>query len=243
MTCKEVHSSFENPLLIDTERNNYTAAIAEHVVSCTECCQFVELQREIGRSLRIVRESAPEVPAELDRSVIASFHRYSADLVNSASSSELRKSRAFFLSTAAGALTLVALVLIAILVLSHEKYIPNPQLRPAQSAAIPLAPSTDRDPPIKLAAKKKGAHAIARRRLRKPEEVPSTAPDTPFTVGFDSLMYCDELSCGGALEMIRVRLPDSVAQLTPNSAQANDMVLVDVLVGSDGIARGIRIVQ
>ena len=55
-------------------------------------------------------------------------------------------------------------------------------------------------------------------------------------------MYCDELSCVGAMEMIRVQLPSSrVAGLTPASTLPNGVIFADVLVGPDGIARSIRI--
>jgi hypothetical protein len=65
----------------------------------------------------------------------------------------------------------------------------------------------------------------------------------PVAADFRSLMYCDELSCGGLLTVVRVEVPASDVALTPASNSASDMVVADVLVGSDGIARGIRIVQ
>ena len=60
---------------------------------------------------------------------------------------------------------------------------------------------------------------------------------------FRSLMYCDELSCSGPMEVIRMQLPASDLLFAPGSNSANGTVLADVLVGPDGIARGIRIVQ
>jgi hypothetical protein len=56
-------------------------------------------------------------------------------------------------------------------------------------------------------------------------------------------MYCDQLSCAEAMEVIRVQLPTSIAGLTPGSTPTDGMVFADVLVGPDGIARGIRIVE
>lgn len=56
-------------------------------------------------------------------------------------------------------------------------------------------------------------------------------------------MYCDELSCGGVMELIRVQLPSSGIEPGSASAPAKAPVIADVLVGPDGIARGIRIVQ
>ena len=70
----------------------------------------------------------------------------------------------------------------------------------------------------------------------------SGSDHTSVPDGFRSLMYCDELSCVGAMEMIRVQLPSSVvAGLTSASTPTNGVVFADVLVGADGIARSIRI--
>ena len=67
--------------------------------------------------------------------------------------------------------------------------------------------------------------------------------DNSFPTRFQSLMYCDQISCPGAMEVIRVQLPSPVLGLTPASARANGAVSADVLVGPDGIARGIRVVE
>lgn len=60
--------------------------------------------------------------------------------------------------------------------------------------------------------------------------------------GFRSLMYCDELSCGGAMDVLRIQLPPSAIGLMTAEPSGN-VVSADVLVGADGIARGIRIVR
>jgi hypothetical protein len=60
--------------------------------------------------------------------------------------------------------------------------------------------------------------------------------------GFRSLMYCDALSCSGDMDMIRVQLPASaMARQVPGFIQTSGSVTADVLVGPDGIARGIRL--
>ena len=55
-------------------------------------------------------------------------------------------------------------------------------------------------------------------------------------------MYCDELSCDGGMEVVRVQLPSSAAGFMPVPTVGNRVVTADVLVGADGFARGIRIV-
>lgn len=56
-------------------------------------------------------------------------------------------------------------------------------------------------------------------------------------------MYCDELSCGGAMDVVRVELQPSDVGLMATAQQDRNAIAADVLVGADGIARGIRIVR
>jgi 2-polyprenyl-6-methoxyphenol hydroxylase-like FAD-dependent oxidoreductase len=65
----------------------------------------------------------------------------------------------------------------------------------------------------------------------------------PVPEGFRSLMYCDELSCGGAMDVVRIQLQPSDVGLIAAAQQNSNVVSADVLVGADGIARGIRIVR
>jgi hypothetical protein len=45
------------------------------------------------------------------------------------------------------------------------------------------------------------------------------------------------------MDVIRVQLPSPIFGIMPGSAQATGFVSADVLVGPDGIARGIRLVE
>jgi hypothetical protein len=73
--------------------------------------------------------------------------------------------------------------------------------------------------------------------------VSSASMNNPVPEGFRSLMYCDELSCGGAMDVLRIELQPSDAGLIAAAPQSGSVVSADVLVGADGIARGIRIVR
>jgi hypothetical protein len=54
-------------------------------------------------------------------------------------------------------------------------------------------------------------------------------------------MYCDALSCPDAMDMIRVQLPASaMPKPLPGFVRTGGSVTADVLIGPDGIARGIR---
>src|SRR5262249_47443400 len=67
--------------------------------------------------------------------------------------------------------------------------------------------------------------------------------DNELPTRFQSLVYCDPFSCSGAMDVIRVRLPSPVLRTTPFSGGTDSLVSADVLVGPDGIARGIRVVE
>jgi hypothetical protein len=56
-------------------------------------------------------------------------------------------------------------------------------------------------------------------------------------------MYCDELSCAGAMDVIRVEVPAEALRVPQRERSGNEPVEADVLVGPDGVARGIRLVQ
>jgi hypothetical protein len=59
---------------------------------------------------------------------------------------------------------------------------------------------------------------------------------------FRGLMFCDELSCGGGMDMIRIQLPASLVPRPDSGFQpTGGAVNADVLIGPDGVARGIRI--
>ena len=45
------------------------------------------------------------------------------------------------------------------------------------------------------------------------------------------------------MQLIRVQLPSSAAAFEPAAAPPYGAIYADVLVGSDGIARGIRVVR
>jgi hypothetical protein len=55
-------------------------------------------------------------------------------------------------------------------------------------------------------------------------------------------MFCDELSCVGDMDVVRVQLPSAVVPRRASALpQPTGFVNADVLVGPDGIARGIRV--
>jgi hypothetical protein len=81
---------------------------------------------------------------------------------------------------------------------------------------------------------KPGAHYVSRSQT-------SAADSSSLTADFRSLMFCDAISCDGNMEVVRIQLPSSVMPLS--AAAQPRATSADVLIGEDGVARAIRIVE
>jgi hypothetical protein len=237
MTCHELRLYFEDPLRMDAE----FPCEAEHLAHCTECARFVEARRKLGSGLRLVRESAPEPSAALDAAVLANYRRrITGD--PTLGRSRTRRFTIVAWTTAAAAV----LALAGALLLLH----PAPRLETSNSkigSAQPPIAETDTFEKGANSVRWTNAASSPKTRLRsarQPRRAPQVATTkSPASEDFRSLMYCDALSCGGALQLIRVQLPSSAAAFEPAAAAPYGAIYADVLVGSDGIARGIRVVQ
>ncbi|MEO8464406.1 MAG: hypothetical protein ABI640_03630 [Gammaproteobacteria bacterium] len=76
-----------------------------------------------------------------------------------------------------------------------------------------------------------------RRAAEPPVPTLGVAPAT--VAAFQPLGYSSEVVAGAAYSVVRVRIPLSSLALMPDAA-ADGMIEADLLVGEDGLARGIR---
>jgi hypothetical protein len=229
MTCQEFRLYFEDPLRCDDELRTEL----EHLAQCSECARFVESQRELGSNLRLVRESAPAFPPSLDTDVLANYRKHIVEQTRPAITLRPRRSLTVLRWGAVAA----ALVLIAVLLFIASRKEPGTIAQPQQGPAIKAPESQPVERTTQVAQPKAPSARIPKthRRVAFPTVATTSHPLPP---GFRSLMYCDELSCGDFMEVIRVQLQPSA----PSSSYGGP-VFADVLVGSDGIARGIRVVE
>jgi hypothetical protein len=244
MNCAEIHCYFED-YLRDENAQSDGAAVTEHIAACADCGRFVEERRELGKNLRMIRESAGPVPAVVDSAVVSGYRQFMADQsAKRRNTFSVRSAAVMQWSSVAAAVLIAASVLFylahRITTTSARPGIATPikRVAVAETVAKPAAI------PVKRSAKHKRA-AIGRMRPSISGESPviSRAQFTKaLSAGFRSLMYCDELSCSGDMDMIRVQLPSSAMPRQASSfMQPVRSVTADVLVGSDGIARGIRL--
>lgn len=242
MTCKELRWYFEDHLR-DVEIRCARGAVAEHAATCPDCSRFVAEQRELGGSLREIRESAGPVPKSVDASVLLNYRQNLAEQSTRHQVSIKGKFRPS-LAWSFAAIGVGLLVLAGVLRFSRQPGI--------STTAHPAAIRTDT---VSSGEAPKSPAPGVRRPTPKPVKVRQVLPSAQeraasspvrtvrsLPEGFRSLMYCDELSCPQDMQMIRVQLPSSaMPRQVSGFLRTGGSVTADVLVGPDGIARGIRL--
>ena len=242
MTCKEFRVYLETSI---PSGLSGSGKASEHIRICAECRGLFEVQLEVARHLGVARDSAPQVPGSLDAAVLANYRRHIIE--QGARGYPVLWRRRIAPKALVWSVAAVAGLLMAGLLTFAVKRNANTTARPhaVELAKGPqsLNPSTTNTAVLgKNKIRPRTANADAPKVRRAQPAVSATATPS-LSDGFRSLMYCDQMSCAEAMQVIRVQLPDSFAEPMRTSASTNGVVFADVLVGPDGIARGIRIVE
>jgi anti-sigma factor RsiW len=220
-----------------------------HLAECPECAGLIEAHTEVRLSLAVLREAAPDVSQSLDDAVIAN---YRAQIRHRDAAVPALPRRGSHLRLALTGSLAAALLVAAVLFWTPRKQSKDPitsfqtdraAMRQASTPVLPTV-TTARVPRRANRIQKVKKPVTTARSERKMHSVDhdSALRGAAIPASFSSLIYCDELSCGGAMDMVRVRLP-SPLRMMPSSMTPSGPVYADVLVGADGIARGIRIVH
>ncbi len=242
MTCNEFQLVAEIAARSDSPAAS--EEFSKHIRECKDCRRFLETQQEVGHHLRLVRDSAPDVPVSLDSRILGNYHDQLA--AATVRQSQPRPRMIPWILLWKSGVAVAALVILA-WVLATRKSVQSTVPRVSQAAAVsqPAIPLTASNTETKSAPviPKPRAKRLRTRVQQKPSATPAVAAENALPAGFRGLMFCDALSCPQTMEMIRVELPPGFTSFAPASSVTNGAVLADVLVGPDGIARGIRIVQ
>jgi len=216
-----------------------------HLRDCAACRQRVEADEQLARQLRMLRDSAPAFPASLDASILQAFRAH-VDKESSNIISLRQKPRQ--LPRLAWPAAMAALLLLgAIVFLGGRKATRSaPAAGNVRATSVtapkPARPQAEVHSPNKVVAIK-----VAQHHPRRKGSVPHIEAPAAETVAvtlppdFRSLVYCDELSCSGPMDVIRMNLPASALGVS-SPLRTNNVVAADVVVGADGVARAIRIV-
>ena len=244
MTCKEIRAHFQE-YLAAVKPAHESGAMLEHIARCGECRRFVEEQEELAKCFPLLREGCPAVPASLDAAVLAGYRSYisgrprlangfwSARWIGPLGALRWAAAIAFALIAASSVLLLISGERGGVDQISTQR--PRLMVAPEATKAISRTAEPGSVP--------KKPNSIAKSAKHATPAIPVARSESWSSTDFQGLMYCDQLSCPEAMDVIRVQLPSAALGIGPTSSNANDFVYADVLVGPDGIARGIRVVE
>jgi hypothetical protein len=232
MNCQEFKSYFESISLSGDP--SAELCLTEHAAECPQCGGFIEGQKELRASLALLRESVSLPSAVLDETVLANYRKHLAGLhAGRIPKHGLRLSIRLAFGVAA------AMALVTIFLWPRKQ--PGAPIQPVISP--PVISSTRLEPTQNVAIPHRSSHEKRNGAVRRTQSAVSASMGDSIPEGFRSLMYCDELSCGGAMDVVRIELQPSDVGLMATAQQDRNAISADVLVGADGIARGIRIVR
>jgi hypothetical protein len=245
MTCEELRWCFEENFRVSNMGSNQGDA-AEHMSACAECSRFVEEQRVLARNLTSVRQLAGEVPGSVDAAIVARYRLFVGERERAVATVGFRPSLAWRV-WAWGAAVAAVLAVTTFWVFGSKHAVTTvrtPTPAPAPTVTVPVAQVATPNPvahaPGRNVANNVSTKSTAKHHGSRPAEAPVRVAKS-LPEGFRSLMFCDALSCPDAMDMIRVQLPASaMPRQLPGFVQTSGSVTADVLVGPDGIARGIR---
>lgn len=244
MTCKDFRGYLERGVGTSARGLAESAEMVEHAGACPECSGFVRGEKLLEKHLNLVRRAVPEVPPSLDVRVLNDYRCYQAErkVASDGVGWRVRLETALPWTAAVAFAALVAYGAIVFFMPHSSRGWANGKDRtPAGQTVVPVLAEKPVSPSVTPIRQ---AHGSERRTRNHGENIEAAAHrDDSVPRAFRSLVYCDPISCPGAMEVIRVQLPAPVLGLGQAPARAGGMVSADVLVGADGIARGIRVVE
>lgn len=248
MNCRDIRSHFADHAVLNEFRNG-TSELAEHLAACSECRRLIRMQKEVRQRLDLLKKAASSVPASLDEVVLTGFRKVIAEQRLSREAVAIRLIRTSPVLRAT--LAVAALVVIGAIGFGVYGTPTNSGRKMPVNSPTQIHRSTEqanREPVAKSATI--GQQATSTRKQKKISRefaaakttIPVGSHAAPLPGDFRSLIYCDELICDGGMEIVHVQLA-AVGRPVRASVPGGRLISADVLVGADGVARGIRIDQ
>lgn len=245
MTCTEIHAHFESDPSRAVRLLQESAELCQHVIKCPECHGLVVEHRELAKSLHLVRESAPEIPASLDAAVLARYRTFMSERSRTLAADSLVGRVGLHNSFGLAAAGAVAIVIAFGAIFLFISARPSRVHRAVEEQRPVVTPTVAGSAIQPVVAMQKPVSKTPKSLVTSAKHVSPTKSvalsENSFSSGFQGLMYCDQLSCPDTMDVIRVQLPSQ--RFSSGPPKASEFVYADVLVGSDGIARGIRVVE
>lgn len=261
MTCREFMDAAE--LLTPSQLLRLPAEeqpLSAHASECGSCREWLESHRALGNAFHALSSETAEQQAgpQVEQTVLRAFrnHDFAPPVVvmpQRATASLWTLSRVFeYGAYAAVAAALIVGVFLGVRVLrdSQSKATPveatvtAPQSQGASSSALESKSGLAEQPASAATAKVAGSAGGETPVVAVKRTVPvrvETETSTSESAEYVPLMLCDPLICSGDEQVIRMELPASgSASADGGSGQT---VLADVVIGEDGLVRGMRIVN
>ena len=229
-------------------------SLAAHAGDCRACAEWLKSHRLLGNALQTLSAATANAGASaaVEASVLQAFRgQQSAPKIVAMPEPAVRRwwqlGRAFEI----GAYAAVAAALIVGAFLGsrllHDRQAPQ-QDEQAKAVVAPVVPkSGPQEAPIaaeiptqsvKNAAEPAMREVSVRDRRKAPvSSAAKAASATTDRLDYVAMMLCDPLMCSGDEHVVRMELPAT----TDGSTQQT--VLADVVIGDDGLIRGMRIVN
>ncbi len=252
MNCSEFQHVCHELVRDRVEGREKIEALA-HAGECSRCAEYMEDERRLTLKLAFLSQIVQkhEAPASLENVLVSAFRENAAEARDNggvplhAGPRYWAYQKFWLLGAGAAALAAVIVLMVVLQAGRHSA----PQL--SSSAA----PATASQEPALTSAPSAGEQGTepqavvqATRRIHAATS-PARANDGQETVvadasGYVPLVYCDEINCGTPGDVVRVELPaSSLPMMGLVSDNRTGPVRADVVIGEDGIARAIRLVD
>lgn len=262
MTCRDFMDAAE--LLTPSQLLRLPAEerpLSAHASECNSCREWLESHRALENALQALSSEAAEQQAspQVEQALLQAFrkHDFSPQVVvmpPRATSSLWTLSRVFeYGAYAAVAAALVVGVFLGVRLLrdaqnkttAEQATVTTPLTTGAGSSAAETEKSAVPEHPTSDAAEKVADKVELQNPVaavkRSTAAQATTAASTRESAGYVPLMLCDPLICSGDEQVIRMELPASGSGTADGSP--GQTVLADVVIGEDGLVRGMRIVN
>lgn len=200
-----------------------SSLLSEHARTCITCDSLVKRESELRRQLEELAQRTQALqPSPSVRKILL------AELDSVRSTYRPRRERLLYYALAMAAV----ICLIVVLVVGNHPPVPAPAVAnaPAETPALPITPQTNPAPsPLatRVAQHRESSH--------RPSSVSPPSPRNDFY----PVVMCDSVTCAGPALTVRVQLPRSPL----STRSSNTPVTADLLVGEDGLVRGVRLLQ
>lgn len=235
MNCNEVRSQISTESL-----GSIGSEAAQHLEGCEDCRDFRVAQQRLMCELQTVKSAAPKFSTAVDDAVLRAYRqRFEA---RGASGKAPKRVQAFRL-VAWGSVAAAILVVAILMVYRHSGATHGQIAESPRVITVPSAPTQVSSVRTATPKPAKKVHLPPVGRGKSSVETPAVVASESPAAGFQNLMYCDALSCSGPMDLIRIQVPESAFHRGSQLAPRNGFVQADVVVGSDGVARAIRIIK